>query len=99
MQTLQRKFNKENKVNFRSPTLDTVFMVEEIIKKYSGEYTKTQIWKKLPKRVMWQTFKRIIKYLEEINKIIVGKKEILVYIWKPELAKKYMSMDGIKHER
>ncbi len=99
MQTLQKKSNKKIKVNFRSPTLDTVFMVEEIIKKYSGEYTKTQIWKKLPRRVMWQTFKRIIKYLEEINKIIIGKKEVLVYIWKPELAKRYMDMQGVKHER
>ena len=44
----------------RSPTLDTVYMVEETIEKYSGEYNQTQIWKKIPRKVMWQTLRIIL---------------------------------------
>ena len=40
----------------RSPTLDTVLMVEKTIDKYSGDYNRTELWKKLPKKVMWQTY-------------------------------------------
>ena len=85
--------------NSRSPTLDTVFMIEETIKKYSGEYNRTKIWKRLPRKVMWQTFKTIIDYLESINKIAIAKGGILVYIWNPALAKKYMRMKGVKYEK
>jgi hypothetical protein len=100
MQSLKRRSKKKIiTINSRSPTLDTVFMIEETIKSHSGEYNKTQIWKKLPRKVMWQTFKIVINYLESINKIIIGKKGILVYIWSPKLAKKYMNLKGVKYER
>ena len=29
----------------RSPTLDTVLMVERTIEKYSGEFNKTELWR------------------------------------------------------
>ena len=82
----------------RSPTLDTVYMVEKTIEKYSGEYNHTQIWKKLPRKVMWQTFKIILSYLVEINKIAVDSKGILVYIWSPELGRKYKNRDDLGWE-
>ena len=61
----------ENRVmgSIRSPTLDTVIMVEKTIEKYSGEYNRTEIWKRLPRKVMWQTYLIILGYLENINKI------------------------------
>ncbi len=40
---------------FRSPTLETVKMVESMIKDNSGEFKKTQIWEKLPRKIMWPT--------------------------------------------
>ena len=40
---------------FRSPTLDTVRMVEMTIAENSPG-RKTQIWENLPKKVMWPTF-------------------------------------------
>lgn len=73
---------------FRSPTLETIKMVEKTIKKYSGEFKKTQIWEKLPKKVMWSTYLTILNYLEEINKIIISDDGIISYIWNPKLAKK-----------
>ncbi len=75
----------------RSPTLDTIKMVEKFIDENSGEYTKAQLFQKLPKKVMWGTFNVILKYLWESNKIGVSKTGILVYIWNPELAKRYLN--------
>ena len=81
----------------RSPTLDTVVMVEKTIEKYNGEYNRTEIWKRLPRKVMWQTYLIILSYLESINKIGLAKNSILVYLWNPKLAKNYMNMKGIKY--
>lgn len=52
----------------RSPTLDTVIMIEKAIKKYSGEHRR-MIWQKLPKKVMWQTYLFTLEYLVKNNKI------------------------------
>src|SRR3989339_803621 len=60
MQILQKR-----NIFARSPTLDTVVMAEKTIEKYSGEFGKTEIWKKLPKKVMWQTYLLVIDYLLE----------------------------------
>lgn len=75
----------------RSPTLDTVLMVEKTIEKYSGEFNRTQLWKKLPRKVMWQTYVLIIDYLLEINKIAVDRVGKIGWIWNPRLAKKFLS--------
>lgn len=75
----------------RSPTLETVLMVEKVIEEYSGEFNRTELWKKLPKKVMWQTYLVILNYLQSINKIAISKQGILVYIWSPESAKKFMN--------
>jgi len=64
-------------------------MVEEFISKYSGQYTQREIWKKLNKKVMWQTYKLIIEYLQDINKIIIDRDDKVVYIWNPNLSRKY----------
>ena len=71
----------------RSPTLDTVLMVERTIDAHSGEYNRTELWKNLPRKVMWQTFLVILEYLQSINKIALDKEEKIAYIWNPNLAK------------
>lgn len=76
---------------FRSPTLETVKMVEEVIHEYSGEFKKTQLWQKLPRKVMWPTYLVILEYLEEINRIVISDNGIITYIWNPELAKLYLA--------
>ena len=75
----------------RSPTLDTVDMVEQTINEYSGEFNKTQLWEKLPKKVMWPTYLTVLEYLEEINKIITSDNGVITYIWNPELSRKLSS--------
>jgi hypothetical protein len=80
---------KSQTVNYaRSPTLETVLMIEKAIEQRSAECTKTQLWKSLPRKVMWQTYLVALEYLESINKITVSRNGILVYIWNPQLARR-----------
>lgn len=80
----------------RSPTLDTVLMIEKTIQKYSGEFNRTQLWKNLPKKVMWQTYLIVLDYLQSINKIAFDRKGTVGYIWSPEAAKIFAKRPRIK---
>lgn len=74
----------------RSPTLDTVLMIEKVIEETSGEFNRTELWKKLPKKVMWQTYLVVLDYLQSINKIAVDREGKIGWIWDPEGVKKYL---------
>ena len=89
--------NKLTKNPFiRSPTLDTVLMVEKTIEKYSGEFNRTQLWKALPKKVMWQTYLLILDYLQSINKIAIDGTGKIAYIWSPEVFAKFAKRKKIR---
>ena len=71
------------------PRLDTVLMVEETIKNAKEYPSKRQLWLSLKKKVMYQTFSIIIDYLEASNKIIIDRDGAIIWIWDPELVKRY----------
>ncbi len=73
-----------------SPNLETVIMVEKAAKKHSGECGKYQLWKALPRSVMYQTFQTILDYLQESNKIVLDKEDKVVWIWDPEGVSKLL---------
>ena len=73
------------------PRLDTVLMVEDFVRKHSGEYTKTALWQKLPRRVMYQTYCLILDYLGESAKVSVDREGKVGWIYNPALAKKFLS--------
>ena len=75
------------------PQLDTIIMVEEKIQEMNYPI-KTELWRALPKKVMYQTFSLIIDYLEKSGKILIDNGKI-VWIWNPELITKIMS-SGVK---
>ena len=89
MEQPQLKFNV-GEIITRSPRLETVIMVEKFIKQNSGEFKKTELFNKLPKKTMWGTFNIILKYLYENNKIGVDKEGHIIYIWNPELIERLM---------
>jgi len=89
MKTVIKQTYKEKNNLARSPTLQTVIMVEKFVEENSGKYTKTQLFHNLPKKVMWQTFQVIMEYLESINKIAFDVGGQVVYIWNPKLGEKY----------
>jgi len=76
------------------PQLDTILMVEKAIQKMDYP-KKTELWKSLPKKVMYQTFCLIIDYLEQSGKIIIDTDRRIVWIWNPEMIKKIIS-SGVK---
>lgn len=59
------------------PQLNTILMVEKLIKE-SGSYpTKRELRESLPKKIQYQTFNRILNYLESSNKIILNGRQII----------------------
>lgn len=78
-------------MDYHSPTLDSIKMVETIIRENSQEFGKFQLWKKLPKQMMYQTFQIILEYLEESGKIIVANDGIVIWIYNPKRIKKLIS--------
>lgn len=87
MEMEEKSYAQMNNVA-RSPTLQTVLMVEKFIEEHNGEYKKTELFNNLPKKVMWQTFQVIMEYLERSYRIIIKKDGVVVYIWNPELYNK-----------
>lgn len=68
----------KRKEELHSPTLSSILMVEKAINKHK-ELGKYQLWRKLPKKMMYQTFQLIIKYLENSGKInLVGSRISLI---------------------
>lgn len=67
---------KEKEKLAHSPTLNTILMVEGVLK--NGDLmTLAELKKILPKKVMHQTLLQILDYLQLSGKIIIGTKGIL----------------------
>ena len=76
-------------------TWGEVMMVEKTIQKYSQEYGKYQLWKRLPRKMMYKTFKAILDYLESSGKIMIDKDGIVFWIYNPSLKIKKAIAEGI----
>ena len=76
----------EREKAMHSPTLNTVLMVEDVLKE-AGELVKlSELKKRLPRKVMHQTLLQILDYLQYSGKIVIGTKGILwVYAGRKEL--------------
>lgn len=72
----------------RSPRLDTILMIESALYKYRSEKTITQIWIRLPKKVMWTTFTTVLRYLEYSGKIRIESDKTITWLWNPEIIEK-----------
>ena len=72
------------------PRLDSVLMVEKLVYDTSGTYTKKQLWERLPKKMMYQTFSVILNYLLYSGKISVDKEGKVGWIWDPEGVDRYL---------
>ena len=78
-----------------SPTLESVIMVEKTIQKYTQECGKYQLWKKLPKKMMYQTFQVILDYLLQSGKILIDKDGCLIWTYNPQRIKRLIEEDLI----
>ena len=59
------------------PKLDTLLMVEKAIIDSEEYPTRTELWKSLPRKMQYQTYKRVLDYLEASGKIAFDKKKII----------------------
>jgi len=59
------------------PQLDTILMVEKAIIDAKEYPTRKQLWQSLPKKMQYQTFKRILDYLEASGQIAFNIKRII----------------------
>ncbi len=70
-----RQIAKEKILHY--PTLNTVLMVEETLKKAGEVLTLAELKRRLPRKVMHQTLLQILDYLQLSGKIVIGTKGIL----------------------
>src|SRR3990167_7985843 len=73
----------------RSPTLNTVLMVEGTLSKAGQVLTIGRLKRMLPKQVMHQTLMAVIDYLEYSGKIVV-RDDKLLWTFKPQSKLKKM---------
>ena len=59
------------------PKLNTVMMVEKAILEADDHPTRMELWRMLPRKVQYQTFTRILEYLEASGKIVFDDSRIL----------------------
>lgn len=78
----------KNTIQARYPRLDTVLMLEEFIREHDGEYKKKQLWERLPKKMMYQTFSIAVDYLLVSGKISVDSEGKIGWIFYPAEAEK-----------
>lgn len=70
------------------PRLDTVLMVEKVLKEADLAISKNELLRRLPKQIMRQTLNVIIDYLEEKGLIMIGEKGVLwVHNESPKMKK------------
>lgn len=59
------------------PTLKTVLMVEDVLKEAELAISLEELKRRLPRKVMDQTLRLILAYLESKGSILIGKKGIV----------------------
>lgn len=64
-----------------SPNLDTIEMIEQTIEQNHDFRTVTELYNALPRGVQHATFKRVLDYLEESNKIAYDKNGAVFWIF------------------
>lgn len=79
----------------RTPKLETIEMVKKVIQEHDREYSIYQLWKKIPKKMMYQTYKAVISHLLEENEIIIDGNKKISYIHKKTPGLKPVDMDTI----
>jgi hypothetical protein len=80
---VQKQMQIFKKEVLRFPRLDTVLMIEKALMDARGDYSVRELWKKLPKQVMWQTYMATLDYLEYSGKILIDEEKHPLWIWAP----------------
>lgn len=79
------------------PRLDTILMIEEVIKK-TKQKNKMHIWRAMPKKIMYQTFLLVLEYLEKSGKIVIEKGRI-EWIHDPVFVKRLAELSQYTYKK
>ncbi len=60
--------------------LQTLLMIGRSIKEADLPPKRTELWKSLPRRTMYQTFKKAIAYLDASGKIMIDRNDRVVWV-------------------
>lgn len=72
-----------------NPTLGTIQMVEKTLSEMREYPSKNKLWRQLPRQIQYPSFKVILDYLEDSNKIIFDDDGAIVWTFS----------DDSKHEK
>lgn len=76
------------KTVLHEPNLRTIAMVEQTLLQFKDYPTKTELWRRLPKKIQYQTFQRVLEYLEAHGQIMYNSHTIVfVGVNSPKLRK------------
>ena len=76
--------------------LATVLMIEDAIKKAGNYQSRTNLWKKLPRKVMYQTYKIVIDYLIQSGKVILTNDDKLLWVFADSQKAKKLIEESVK---
>lgn len=62
------------------PNLQTLLMIEKTIKEADIPPKRTELWKSLPRRPMYQTFRKALDYLDASGKIMIDRNDRVVWV-------------------
>ena len=62
------------------PNLQTLLMIEKSIKEADIPPKRTELWRSLPKRPMYQTFRKALEYLDASGKIMIDRNDRVVWV-------------------
>ena len=69
--------SEDEMVVLHEPTMRTITMVEKAILESSDYPTRMELWRSLPKKIQYQTFQRVLGYLEASGKITFNGRTII----------------------
>lgn len=82
---------KQPETFLQYPTPESLQLVEEVIREYSGEFKKAGIWTLLQGKMTHWTFCIIFSYLEDNLYIARDRHGIVGWIHNPKMAEHYAS--------
>jgi hypothetical protein len=89
------KMKKKEKKPLHYPTLKTVLMVEDALRKTDLPIKRTELKKKLKKQMMHQTLNIVLEYLENKNMILDTHRGI-IWIYNPNKRLKAYIENGME---
>ena len=78
-----------------SPTLNTVLMVENVLRSAKEIIKISELKRRLPKKVMHTTILQVLDYLQESGKILITTKGV-VWIYRPPQDLEKLKAGGLE---